>query len=236
MSSVIKSVVVVRHGERLDYITRDNGGNWISTSDRPWDPPLTDNGKNQASELGKALPDILQKLNLPPIVAIYSSPFLRCRQTSVGLIKGGKFCDKTANDKDNNNDDDDGLLKVRVELGLSESLNENWYRSWAVHGSDGTWGFQKKTHPELDPDTLHEASKKPVQPLLDWKKAISSDETIMSRMDEEYVSKSNLDTPYSLHPPKFESYKTQRERMRSTLDQLSNETTEGTLVLVSHGA
>ena len=80
-----KAVVVVRHGERLDYIMRDRGENWIPTSDRPWDPPLTDNGKQQANALGMALPTILQNLKLPSIAAVYSSPFHRCRQTAAEL-------------------------------------------------------------------------------------------------------------------------------------------------------
>ena len=30
------AVVVVRHGERLDYVMRDAGDNWIPTSNQPW--------------------------------------------------------------------------------------------------------------------------------------------------------------------------------------------------------
>ena len=30
-------VIVLRHGERIDYIDRS----WVGKAERPWDPPLT---------------------------------------------------------------------------------------------------------------------------------------------------------------------------------------------------
>jgi hypothetical protein len=30
--STVAVVVVARHGERLDYVTRDNGNNWVATA------------------------------------------------------------------------------------------------------------------------------------------------------------------------------------------------------------
>jgi broad specificity phosphatase PhoE len=218
-------VVVVRHGERLDYVMRDAGQNWVASAFRPWDPPLTTDGMEQAKSLGKALPQILEQHKLPPKVkSIYSSPFLRCRQTALGIAESIT-----------SDDDDDSNTKVKVELGLAESINENWFRSWAVEGTDGTWGYLKKTMPELDPITLHPASQMPVQPLLDWQ--ASGDETAASHpcMDPAHTSKSTLDTPYQLNPPKFESFKMQRTRMEQTLTQLSGDHIDETIVMVSHG-
>jgi broad specificity phosphatase PhoE len=216
-SPSVKSVVVVRHGERLDYVMRNAGENWVATSEQPWNPPLTDNGKEQAKTLGLALPGILQELNLPPIVAIYSSPLLRCRQTGVGLA--------TSNDD----------LKVCVELGLVESLNENFFRSWAVAGTDGTWGYKKKEQPVLDPETLHPLSKVPVQQsILNWKDA-NTDAATLGRVDQDFVSTTSIETPYSLHPPNFESFRMQRTRMADTMKQLAKLHVNETIVLVSHG-
>jgi broad specificity phosphatase PhoE len=215
-------VVVVRHGERLDYVMRDAGQNWVASASRPWDPPLTTNGMEQAKSLGKALPQILDRHNLPSnIKSIYASPFLRCRQTALGIAESIRS--------------DDSNTKVKVELGLAESINENWFRSWAVEGTDGTWGYLKKTMPELDPMTLHPASLMPVQPLLDWK--ASGDETAASCpcMDSAHTSKTTLETPYQFHPPQFESFKTQRTRMEQTLTQLSDDHIDETFVMVSHG-
>lgn len=215
----VRSVVVVRHGERLDYIMRDRGENWIPSSDRPWDPPLTDNGREQANALGAALPNMLEKLNLPSIAAVYSSPFYRCRQTASGLCSSQEE------------------LKVKVEVGLSESISQNWYRSWAISGTDGSWGYGKDDCPDpslLDPDSLHPSSKEPVQPLLDWKQA-TSDSILEKKMDVGHVSKSAIDIPYSLHPPIFENYKTQGRRMHDTLNQLSEQHLDETILVVSHG-
>mmetsp|Transcript_32946 Transcript_32946/g.79699 ORF Transcript_32946/g.79699 Transcript_32946/m.79699 type:complete len:289 (-) Transcript_32946:447-1313(-) len=214
-----KAVVVVRHGERLDYIMRDRGENWIPTTDRPWDPPLTENGKQQANALGMALPSMLKTLNLPSIAAVYSSPFHRCRQTAAELCAS------------------DDKLKVQVELGLAESINQNWFRSWAIEGTDGTWGYGKKECPDandLDPSKLHPLSRQPVQPLLDWKQG-AMDEELEKKMDVEYESKSSVETPYSLHPPLFENYNVQRKRMHEALSQLSELHNNETIMLVSHG-
>ena len=49
-------VVVARHGERTDYVHRDQGLNWVQEQRRslgqPWNPPLTPHGKQQATRLG----------------------------------------------------------------------------------------------------------------------------------------------------------------------------------------
>jgi hypothetical protein len=65
------------------------------------------------------------------------------------------------------------LPLVRIEWGLAESINESWYRSWALPGSDGTWGFRLPGQEIIDPVTLHPASKQPVGSLLDWKATLS---------------------------------------------------------------
>lgn len=213
----VKTVVVVRHGERLDYVEKDRGENWIPKTERPWDPPLTEHGLMQAKSLGLALPKILDKLGLnPDVSAVYSSPFVRCIQTATGLSSH----------------------KVRVELGLAESLNQNWYRSWALQGTNGEWGFGKERWPDvekLDPSQLHPLSKQPVQSLLGYD--VESDEKkATTRVDYNYISKSSIDTPYSFLPPNFESYKRQRRRMKDTMMLLSdNHDWNETIVLVSHG-
>eukprot|EP00751_Fragilariopsis_kerguelensis_P034942 CAMPEP_0170941392 /NCGR_PEP_ID=MMETSP0735-20130129/23405_1 /TAXON_ID=186038 /ORGANISM="Fragilariopsis kerguelensis, Strain L26-C5" /LENGTH=299 /DNA_ID=CAMNT_0011347761 /DNA_START=62 /DNA_END=959 /DNA_ORIENTATION=+ len=192
-------VVVVRHGERLDYVMRDAGDNWIPTTDRPWDPPLTSNGKEQARTLGKELHKILKDLKLPSskIDAVYSSPFYRCRQTAAGIISG--------------------------EVEASE-IKAKQIKKFAV-------------------GDLHPASKESIQisPILNWK-SIEKDET-RTMIDDAYVSKSKIETPYILYPePKFENYKTQRNRMLQTLKQLTSDTKDDNhsnnvkvIVMVSHG-
>ena len=59
-------VIFLRHGERLDDVDRS----W--SSPRPWDPPLTAHGRDQAGEAGRRL----RTLGLN-ITRVYCSPFLR---------------------------------------------------------------------------------------------------------------------------------------------------------------
>ena len=204
-------IVVARHGERKDYVIRDSGQNWVASAERPFDPPLTEHGLEQAAKLGRHLTQELEKLNLPPLSKIYTSPFLRCRQTAIG-----------ARDVLKNN------VPVRVELGLAESLNDKWYRSWALPGSDGTWGFSEGLPSHMYNKTnLHPASTKPVQELLvDWKTDTA--------LDLQYEMRTTIDTPYCFaNPAVLETRQEQRSRMKQAVNIISECGT--TTMLVSHG-
>jgi broad specificity phosphatase PhoE len=210
-------VVVARHGERLDYILRDAGKNWVATAERPYDPPLSDHGHGQGATLGRHLHAELVRRRLPPISAIYTSPFLRCRQTAVSAYLG---ITEAAGESEPLPE------KVRVEPGLAESINEQWYRSWSLPGSNGTWGFRLNGFKTYDPDTLHPLAKRPVQPLLEnWK----NDETV----DTSYQPKTAITEPYCFHPTHLETRQDQRRRMVQTLEAVSE--TGKTVMVVSHG-
>lgn len=289
----MQCVIVVRHGERLDYVERDvYGRNWVQTNKkgRPWDPPLTNVGMRQATDLGVALQrTVLDEWGLPPIGGIYSSPFLRCRQTASGIVKGHSGQNKKFGSVDsiNNNEEDDNTttasssssssssvpqnrqpfsspttsypLLVRVELGLSESINENWYRSWALPESDGTWGYKKKEIPYPESNTMHPDSIGSIMGtnIMNWKDCPDNDmvqhyhhrdsvptdndnkdgdETVTSTiMDYNYQSVTSLGGDFSYHPNRFESKKMQRSRMEETMSVLSDQHIDETIVLVSHG-
>ena len=49
----MQRVFIIRHGERLDNV--DYG--WVMKSDRPYDPPLTDDGTKDALEAGLRFKD-----------------------------------------------------------------------------------------------------------------------------------------------------------------------------------
>jgi hypothetical protein len=68
-------VVVARHGERLDYVSRESGGNWVSTSERPFDPPLTKQGIEQAVFLGRHLASANSGHLLFPSVALPTNSY-----------------------------------------------------------------------------------------------------------------------------------------------------------------
>lgn len=242
------TVVVVRHGERLDYTERAAGRNWCEANpQQPWNPPLTEKGLGMATQLGAALEaSFLPELGLPPIGGIYSSPFLRCRQTAAGIVQG--MSSVSSKSLENSS-----TLKVRVELGLAESINENWYRSWSLPGADGTWGYKKKEIPlqDLPMDQIDPRALQPVGNLLDWKESTPDTNGIVNRMtDHEYEPLTSLRGEYSFlgNPCKLESFSTQRQRMANTMNLLSDKhrkheatSTEGigtedeTIILVSHG-
>lgn len=165
------SIVVVRHAERLDYSVRDSGGNWIQTGDtyQPWNTPLTENGCHQSIKLGQKLISLLQQHDLSPITAVYASPLLRCIQTASKLIDGlQQNSDTDINDATENGNK--SSLNVRIEQGLIESINEDWYRSWSLPGSNSTWGYRMVPKHEKEPpislEDVHPMAKAPVQNII----------------------------------------------------------------------
>ena len=49
----VQRVFIIRHGERLDNVDYD----WVRWAERPYDPPLTDDGVKEASEAGERFKD-----------------------------------------------------------------------------------------------------------------------------------------------------------------------------------
>ena len=244
-------VVVARHGERQDYVERDAGGNWVQSAQRPWDPPLSDHGLEQGYELGKHLAKELDRLDFPPIVGIYTSPLLRCRQTAAQARKGILYA---SNRKEGKKDSVEPPRRVRIETGLVESINENWYRSWACKGSNGTWGFgglrEGYTTSATDSATLHQRSLEPIQGILSqWTSNWTPTEDdgdektyIQNHFDLNYESLTKIDEPYTFLPRNLESDSTQRERMRQAVtsvtlqDHQQEGKSPGTILFLSHGA
>lgn len=91
-----QTVWIARHGNRLDFVNPD----WFLTAERPYDPPLSDDGVVQARQLG-------QRLVGEGIAHIFASPFLRTVQTA----------NQVAQALD---------LPIKIESGLSEWLNPAW--------------------------------------------------------------------------------------------------------------
>lgn len=225
--------VVARHGERTDYIMRDAGENWVRTAARPWDTPLSAHGHTQGTKLGEQIASELQRLELPALTQVYSSPLLRCRQTAVAAARAFREATRRSEDSTNLSPAVLSSPLVRIEYGLSESINESWYRSWSLPESDGTWGLRPKGQSSPIPETLHPASRAPVQALLDWKTTLATQNDMDPEMDTKYASRTRLDTPYTFHPPYMEARTDQRERMRKAVEELS--VAGQTILLVSHG-
>lgn len=197
--STTTTVIVARHGERLDYYLRDfKEANFLAipSTTRPWDPPLTNRGRLHGRKLGEKIKEVLNDLNrqtvngsieivndgegggrgsnkdvkIAPLGIVYSSPMMRCVQTASEAIKGYNH-DQHEHDEEAN--DIEGL-KVRIEPGLMESMNEKWFRSWCLPESNGTWGGPKgHTYkdgnfppPAKSVTDIHEKAKEPCFQLL----------------------------------------------------------------------
>lgn len=89
-------VWIARHANRLDFVNPE----WFNTAERPYDPPLSDDGFIQAQQLA-------QRLKKENIKHIFASPFLRTVQTA----------NEVAQVLD---------LPIKLESGLSEWLNPAW--------------------------------------------------------------------------------------------------------------
>lgn len=91
-----ETVWIARHANRLDFVTPE----WFNTAERPYDPPLSEDGFVQAQELG-------ERLKGEGITHIFTSPFLRTVQTA----------NEVAEILD---------LPLKLEWGLCEWLNAEW--------------------------------------------------------------------------------------------------------------
>lgn len=78
-----QNVVVMRHGDRLDNFEEL----WVMKADRPWDPPLHQDGKIRAFCTGQKI----RSSNDFPIHRVFVSPFLRCVQTAAEVVRA--LCD-----------------------------------------------------------------------------------------------------------------------------------------------
>ena len=53
MEDPVQHVFIIRHGERLDNVDYE----WVRRAERPYDPPLTEDGLREAREAGKRFKD-----------------------------------------------------------------------------------------------------------------------------------------------------------------------------------
>lgn len=132
-------VLVMRHSDRAD---EGADGSWWTTVPKPWDAPLTDEGRTRALETGEKL---RTKFELP-IHRVVSSPFRRCVETARELIAGlsteGIGATNVSLDDGDSADSSKSGIKASIEYGLSEVFNDVslWYHPTDHH----SWGFDMK--------------------------------------------------------------------------------------------
>lgn len=91
-----QTVWIARHANRLDFVTPE----WFLTAERPYDPPISEDGRVQAQQLA-------QRLKGEAIAHIFASPFLRTVQTANYVAEALD-------------------LPLKLEWGLCEWLNPEW--------------------------------------------------------------------------------------------------------------
>ena len=97
MSDATRTVWLCRHGNRQDFVDPL----WLDTADRPHDPPLSDDGHEQAQTLARSFAG-------NHVDHLFCSPFLGCLQTARPVA--------------------DALDKpMHVENGLGELHYEDWF-------------------------------------------------------------------------------------------------------------
>ncbi|KAI8082175.1 histidine phosphatase superfamily [Thamnidium elegans] len=114
VSTVIPTAFIVRHGERLDHTDKS----WQpDPSLGIWDPPVTTLGLQQSEKTGIQIIEMMraQKLDIRNTkIVVYSSPFQRCIDTSIGIIKGIQNTVKTT-------------PTLRLDIGLGEWMCERFF-------------------------------------------------------------------------------------------------------------
>ena len=104
------SLWLVRHGERIDKIDKS----WIDNNiNECHDPPLTKKGKWQAKLSGKNI----RRDEKQQIKYIYTSPFTRCVETAIEMLKEIRKEPKNKN------------CLIRIEYGICECIGSwmHWH-------------------------------------------------------------------------------------------------------------
>ncbi|ESQ44035.1 hypothetical protein EUTSA_v10006156mg [Eutrema salsugineum] len=129
-----QNVIVMRHGDRID----DFEPLWVSTAERPWDPPLLHDGKVRAFQTGQR---IRSQVGFP-IHRVVVSPFLRCIQTAAEVVAALSAVDLDHNALSSKEvpSIDNSKLKVAIEYGLCEILSTVAIKS-EVAPKDGKFDF-----------------------------------------------------------------------------------------------
>jgi len=146
----VQNLFVMRHGERMDNYDPE----WIASAPRPWDPPLTDDGKKEARKTGERLRT--QGWNITRVIC---SPFLRCIQTAAEVVTA--LCAV----QDQPLAIDPSKVKVSIEYGLCEVMNQFAIRT-PPSSPDISWTLDRSELEAILPAGTMDHSVEPVWPEL----------------------------------------------------------------------
>ncbi|GAV72136.1 His_Phos_1 domain-containing protein [Cephalotus follicularis] len=185
-----QNVIVMRHGDRID----NSEPLWVSTAERPWDPPLAEAGRVRAFCTGRKLRSHLKF----PIHRVFVSPFLRCIQTASEAISA--LC--AVGDVDPNVMSSDNVpidpskLKVSIEYGLCEMLSRDAI-SLDYAPKDGDFNFNFSEIEAMLPAGTVDHTVKPVyEKLPQWEETVVGARTryaeIIKALADKYPSENLL--------------------------------------------
>lgn len=226
----LSCVVLLRHGEREDYMAykAGKGADWISRASRPWDPPLAENGQKQAKAAAQRLRQILSDAGLVMPTRIFTSPLVRCVETANAVAEEFE------------------LSSLSVEEGLTETICEAWMRQWAVPGADSKWGGPPGA--EMPQNIMHEYPQgvhgPPVGEGLRQEASAGLDVLLRKPSELKALGWDRIDADHKACIPfkpnefswgNFETKSQVIDRVLRTVVTRSQEHSEETLVFVSHG-
>lgn len=212
------AILIARHGERLDDAEAAKGRLWVPSAVRPWDPPLTETGRAQASALGQAAARHAERLGLRPLSRVFASPYLRCVETAVEAAHAA------------------GATSVCVEPSLGESMCEFFYRSWCVPRADSSWGGPRtcRIGTPVPDSELHPAALHPAGQLLRPERLHELRSSVVLAVDQGYRPFLRLDE-LEYRWGNFEDDEGLGARLRRFYDFVADTYPGETIMLVSHG-
>ncbi|PKI56627.1 hypothetical protein CRG98_023010 [Punica granatum] len=169
-----QSVVVMRHGERMDNFVES----WLSKAARPWDPPLFDDGHSRSFRTGMELRTQLGY----PIHRVIVSPFLRCVETASEVASALCAIDENSD-------------AASIEYGLCEMFNNVAIRTPPENKDQ--WGFKlPEIQSKLQAGTVDPEYEPVFQKLPKWGET-SSDararyERVIHALADKYPSENLL--------------------------------------------
>ncbi|KAK8487865.1 hypothetical protein V6N11_047422 [Hibiscus sabdariffa] len=185
-----QNIVVMRHGDRMDNFDPM----WIKTAEKPWDPPLVENGLARAFKAGR----IFRTLLPFRIHRVFVSPFLRCVQTASEVVAGLCAVDVDANGKSSKDviKFDPSKVKVSIEYGLCEMLNKEAIR-FDVAPKDGNFRFDVPQLESMLPSgTLDPSVERVYKELPQWEETVTGSrnryEQVIKALADKYPSENLL--------------------------------------------
>jgi len=216
-------ILLARHGERLDRVHKAQGKNWQKTASRPWDSPLTPLGVAQAKAMGTATAEHMRQIGGAPVKRIFCSPFLRTVETAAAAAAAL------------------GLNTICLEPALVEGMQHQWYRSWALPGSNSKWGgpadLAHVNVYDIDESKLRVEAKYPSYRHLNSQADLVAPASAASGgLGIRILSSSGYQMPPLQYKwGHFESDKAMGERVGAFVDFCVKSFPNESIILVSHG-